>query len=161
MMSLAEQVAGGGELTAPPDTHAAANATNVVEVVNSTLNVYDRSTGARTGSQIELASLLSPPSGYRVSDPRVIYDAPSHRWIVSAMSFKKPFSLGQIDVVLQRIRDRVALEAENRRLSRQVSQREGVDARTPILARLEAIESRLGRIETLLRDSGDPRDRFR
>ena len=50
----------------------------------------------------------------------------------------KPFSLGQIDVVLQRIRDRVALEAENRRLSRQVSQREGVDARTPILARLEA-----------------------
>ncbi len=95
MMSLAEQVAGGGELTAPPDTHAAANATNVVEVVNSTLNVYDRSTGARTGSQIELASLLSPPSGYRVSDPRVIYDAPSHRWIVSAMSFKKPFSLGQ------------------------------------------------------------------
>ena len=68
----------------------------------------------------------------------------------------KPFSLGQIDVVLQRIRDRVALEAENRRLSRQVSQREGVDARTPILARLEAIESRLGRIETLLRDSGRP-----
>ena len=41
----------------------------------------------------------------------------------------KPFSLGQIDVVLQRVRDRVALEAENRRLSRQVSQREGVDAR--------------------------------
>ena len=40
----------------------------------------------------------------------------------------KPFSLGQIDVVLQRMRDRMALEAENRRLTRQVSQREGVDA---------------------------------
>jgi DNA-binding response OmpR family regulator len=73
----------------------------------------------------------------------------------------KPFSLGQIDVVLQRIRDRVALEAENRRLSRQVSQREGADARTPILSRLEAIESRLGRIESLLREPADPRDRFR
>jgi DNA-binding NtrC family response regulator len=73
----------------------------------------------------------------------------------------KPFSLGQIDVVLQRIRDRVVLEAENRRLSRQVSQREGVDARTPILARLEAIEGRLGRIETLLRENSDLRERFR
>src|SRR5262249_51452424 len=29
----------------------------------------------------------------------------------------KPFSLGQIDVVLQRVKDRLALEAENRRLS--------------------------------------------
>src|SRR4029453_5742791 len=45
-----------------------------------------------------------------------------------------PFSLGQIDVVLQRVRDRVALESENRRLARQVSQREGIDARTPVLA---------------------------
>jgi DNA-binding NtrC family response regulator len=72
----------------------------------------------------------------------------------------KPFSLGQIDVVLQRVRDRIALESENRRLARQVSQREGIDARTPVLARLEAIESRLGRIEGLLRDTVE-RDRFR
>jgi two-component system, NtrC family, response regulator AtoC len=73
----------------------------------------------------------------------------------------KPFSLGQIDVVLQRVRDRVALESENRRLARQVSQREGIDARTPVLARLEGIENRLTRIEGLLREATDPRDRFR
>ncbi len=73
----------------------------------------------------------------------------------------KPFSLGQIDVVLQRVRDRLSLEAENRRLSRQVNRREGIDARTPVLARLEAIEARLSRIETMLRDAVDTRDRFR
>jgi two-component system, NtrC family, response regulator AtoC len=73
----------------------------------------------------------------------------------------KPFSLGQIDVVLQRVRDRVSLESENRRLARQVSQREGIDARTPVLARLEGIENRLTRIEGLLREASDHRDRFR
>ncbi len=73
----------------------------------------------------------------------------------------KPFSLGQIDVVLQRVRDRLALEAENRRLTRQVSRRESIgDARsTPVLARLDAIEGRLSRIETMLRDSIDSRYR--
>jgi DNA-binding NtrC family response regulator len=73
----------------------------------------------------------------------------------------KPFSLGQIDVVLQRVRDRVALESENRRLARQVSQREGIDARTPVLSRLEGIENRLSRIEGLLREATEHRDRFR
>jgi DNA-binding NtrC family response regulator len=73
----------------------------------------------------------------------------------------KPFSLGQIDVVLQRVRDRLALEAENRRLTRQVSRRESIgDARsTPVLARLDAIEGRLTRIENMLRDSIDSRYR--
>ncbi len=49
----------------------------------------------------------------------------------------KPFSLGQIDVVLQRVCDRVALENENRRLARQV-QRDGIDGRMPILAASKA-----------------------
>jgi DNA-binding NtrC family response regulator len=72
----------------------------------------------------------------------------------------KPFSLGQIDVVLQRVCDRVALETENRRLARQV-QRDGVDGRMPILGRLESIENRLGRVEGLLRELAETRDRFR
>jgi len=73
----------------------------------------------------------------------------------------KPFSLGQIDVVLQRVRDRLALEAENRRLTRQVSsgRAAGMDTRTPVVARLEAIEGRLSRIEGLLRDTMDGRYR--
>jgi len=63
----------------------------------------------------------------------------------------KPFSLGQIDVVLQRIHDIQVLYAENRRLTRQVSQKDAVDLRQALLLRLDGIESRLTRIEAALR----------
>lgn len=61
----------------------------------------------------------------------------------------KPFSLGQIDIVINRIRDRVALEQENRQLARRVHERAGAstisiaDRLASIDARLEAIERRL------------------
>lgn len=63
----------------------------------------------------------------------------------------KPFSLGQIDVVLRRIADFSALQAENQRLTRQVAQKDGLDLRQAFLLRLEAIENRLTRIEAALR----------
>lgn len=63
----------------------------------------------------------------------------------------KPFSLGQIDVVLQRIEAMQVLHAENRRLSRQVSQKDALDLRQALLMRLDGIETRLGRIEAALR----------
>jgi two-component system response regulator AtoC len=76
----------------------------------------------------------------------------------------KPFSLGQLEVVLQRITDRALLEDENRRLtaaSRQFADR----AATPGLAasiedRLTAIEAALARIEaglTLVTDASSTR----
>jgi len=62
----------------------------------------------------------------------------------------KPFALGQLEVVLRRIRDRMSLEQENRELSRQV-----VGQSTPVATdltwRLQAIEERLAHIEALLR----------
>jgi DNA-binding NtrC family response regulator len=66
----------------------------------------------------------------------------------------KPFSLGQIDVVLQRIHDIEMLQAENRRLTRQVSQKDAVDLRQALLMRLDGIENRLTRIEAALRPRG-------
>lgn len=63
----------------------------------------------------------------------------------------KPFSLGQIDVVLRRIDDHAALQAENERLSRQIAQQDGTDLRHAFLLRLEGIENRLTRIEAALR----------
>ncbi len=63
----------------------------------------------------------------------------------------KPFSLGQIDVVLQRIHEIEALQAENRRLTRQVSRQDAVDLRQALLLRLDGIETRLTRIEAALR----------
>lgn len=63
----------------------------------------------------------------------------------------KPFSLGQLEVVLARIRDRSALEAENRRLHKQLGHRSGPDPRTDVAVRLDAIDQRLARIEAALR----------
>jgi DNA-binding NtrC family response regulator len=67
----------------------------------------------------------------------------------------KPFSLGQLDVILQRLEDRLALEEENRRLSRQIGQRDGLDVRIALMARLDSLDARLGRIEALVRDLAD------
>jgi DNA-binding NtrC family response regulator len=67
----------------------------------------------------------------------------------------KPFSLGQLDLILRRLRDRQALEAENRRLLRRLGQRDGHDPHEPALAsRLDAIDGRLSRIEQALRHLG-------
>jgi DNA-binding NtrC family response regulator len=79
----------------------------------------------------------------------------------------KPFSMGQIDVVVQRVTDRLALEAENRQLARQLGSRAGGDrdqtgdGPLSVAARLDAIESRLARLEALLRDIGERLERPR
>ena len=63
----------------------------------------------------------------------------------------KPFALGQLEVILRRIGDRMALEAENRELSRQMGAREPASMPSDISWRLQAIEERLAHIEALLR----------
>ena len=63
----------------------------------------------------------------------------------------KPFSLGQIDVLLARVEDRLALESENRALLRRIGTREP-EAAHGAHDRLGAIESRLAAIELSLRD---------
>jgi DNA-binding NtrC family response regulator len=65
----------------------------------------------------------------------------------------KPFSLGQLDVILKRIADRSALEEENRRLaaaSQHLIDRAPPPAGVGVDERLSAIESALARIERLL-----------
>ena len=61
-----------------------------------------------------------------------------------------PFALGQLEVVLRRIRDRMSLEEENRELSRRVV---GHESQTSgdLTWRLQAIEERLADIDALLR----------
>jgi DNA-binding NtrC family response regulator len=62
----------------------------------------------------------------------------------------KPFTLGQIDVIVQRVAERQALEAENRQLARRVGDRDPSDTRGMANERLDAIEARLAHIEDLL-----------
>ena len=63
----------------------------------------------------------------------------------------KPFALGQLEVVLTRIRDRMALEQENRELSKLVGGRDAAAMSSDLGWRLQAIEERLAHIEALLR----------
>ncbi|MCC7240632.1 MAG: hypothetical protein IT180_01795, partial [Acidobacteria bacterium] len=65
----------------------------------------------------------------------------------------KPFSLGQLEVILQRITDRASLEEENRRLvsaGQRMSDRLAFSSLTVVEDRLAAIESALARIESCL-----------
>ena len=63
----------------------------------------------------------------------------------------KPFSLSQIDVILERIEERRAIEAENRTLLEQSVPVQAPE-RAPILDRLDALDARLTRAEELLRE---------
>lgn len=70
----------------------------------------------------------------------------------------KPFAFGQLDIVLSRIRDRMALERENRELTRVAMTRpQGSPDRGEYGWRLSAIEQRLGEIERTLRELVDRR----
>lgn len=62
----------------------------------------------------------------------------------------KPFSLGQIDVIVRRAVERQALEAENRLLARQMGEREPIVPVGGIADRLDAIDARLHRLEHML-----------
>ena len=68
----------------------------------------------------------------------------------------KPFTLGQIEVIVRRAAERLALETENRQLVRRVDSHEHGESCEPVLARLEAIDQRLTRIERLLNDLPTP-----
>jgi DNA-binding NtrC family response regulator len=64
----------------------------------------------------------------------------------------KPFSLGQLDVILARVQDRIALEDENRRLAKQVGAGGVPSVRVPLTEQISGIEHRLVAIEASLRE---------
>ena len=68
----------------------------------------------------------------------------------------KPFTLGQIEVIVRRAAERLALEAENRQLTRRAGGSHQAEPGEPLLARLDAIDQRLARIEQLLDELPTP-----
>jgi len=68
----------------------------------------------------------------------------------------KPFTLGQIDVIVGRAAERQALEAENRQLARKMEGRDLPDVAPGIAEQLDSIDRRLARIERVLSElTGD------
>ena len=72
---------GGDQDVVPPNEDIAAGPSDLIEVVNSTLYVYNRS-GAVLG-HADLNSFMEVEPGFRSSDPRVIYDTGSQRFWVT------------------------------------------------------------------------------
>lgn len=68
----------------------------------------------------------------------------------------KPFALGQLEVLLARIRDRMALEDENRALTRQVDvERPGRPGPSSLQDRVRLLEDRVATLERLIGPPGD------
>src|ERR1700694_2002289 len=83
---------GNDQGVAPPDPDVAAGPNNVVETVNSTIDVFSRS-GALLGSD-DLNTFVSVDLNHYTSDPRVIYDANSQRWWLTVTEVGNPLSCG-------------------------------------------------------------------
>ena len=71
----------------------------------------------------------------------------------------KPFTLGQIEVIVSRAAERQALEAENRQLALKTEGGDLPEAAPGIAARLDSIDQRLAQIERVLSELPDPRPR--
>jgi IPT/TIG domain len=68
----------------PPDTQIAAGPNVLVEMVNANMTVWSK-TGARLAG-VDLNVFYGAPAGYGVTDPRVLYDRNSGRFIASAVA---------------------------------------------------------------------------
>ena len=81
---------------APPDTNAAVGATQVVETVNVSYAVFNKSTGAIVAGPTGLTNLWKgvdaacSRSG-NLSDPVVLYDQLAGRWVIEIITVTSPF----------------------------------------------------------------------
>lgn len=85
-ISNSEEIAsfGSDQEVTPPDTQVAAGPAAVVEMVNSSAYTWSRE--GSLISSTDLNRFFGVPSGYLFTDPRVLYDATSGRWVASGAS---------------------------------------------------------------------------
>lgn len=81
---------------APPDTNASVGATQVVETVNLSYEVFNKSTGASVLGPVSIGSIWSGFSGVcgtgNLSDPVVLYDKTAGRWVIAIVAFNSSFT---------------------------------------------------------------------
>ena len=95
----------------PPDTNGAAGATQYVQIVNITIAVYDKSTGAQVMAPAAIHTLwtgfggpceFETPDG---GDPVVLYDHLAGRWLVSQLQFNNTFTQNEQCVAISTTSD--------------------------------------------------------
>ncbi|HET9079749.1 MAG TPA: hypothetical protein VFO01_04440 [Trebonia sp.] len=86
-MSLSGQISlfGSDQAVQPPDTQVAAGPGAVFEATNDSLSVWSKTGSLLTAADANTFFGVAP--GYTFTDPRVLYDAQSGRWILSGLSF--------------------------------------------------------------------------
>ena len=79
---------------APPDTNGAVGATQYVQIVNTGLQVFDKTTGTSVLGPISIQSLWSgfggPCETFGLGDPVVAYDQLANRWVVTEFASFPP-----------------------------------------------------------------------
>jgi hypothetical protein len=99
MISLDQQLAapfGKDQFVTPPDTQVAAGPSHLVEMVNSSGSVWDKSGTLLT--LFDLNVFFAVPLGSSFSDPRILYDRDSQRWFASGVAFV-PSTLASVVVI--------------------------------------------------------------
>jgi hypothetical protein len=85
---------------APPDTNASVGATQVVEVVNISFQVFSKSTGHSVFGPAEISRIWSGFGGVcgnpgnSFTDPVVLYDKAAGRWLVAIVASPDGFKTG-------------------------------------------------------------------
>jgi hypothetical protein len=84
---------------APPDTNASVGATQVVETVNTSYQVFDKGTGHSVFGPAEIGSIWSGfggdcATGPYYSDPVVLYDKAAGRWLITIIGSHDGFNTG-------------------------------------------------------------------
>ncbi len=81
---------------APPDTNASVGASQVVETVNFSYQVFDKATGGSVFGPASIASIWTGFVGLcetgNLSDPVVLYDKAAGRWVIAIVAFNGTFS---------------------------------------------------------------------
>jgi hypothetical protein len=85
------------DAVAPPDTNASVGQTQVVETVNTSYQVYNKSNGTSLFGPSEISAIfngLAGPCGSLLnlfSDPVVLYDKAANRWLITILASSTSF----------------------------------------------------------------------
>src|SRR5437899_1632377 len=82
---------GQDSFATPPDSEGDVGPSEYVQFINGRFSVYHKSGGSPVRSITDLLfwsqAGVNVPSGFDVSDPRIVYDPVSQRWFASAVDF--------------------------------------------------------------------------
>ena len=88
----------------PPDPWIGVSPTQIVQVVNTTVRISDR-TGTKINEFAMGAIFSEPANQYEDTDPHIVWDAAAGRWIATAISFDASCAAGHLYVSVSRTAD--------------------------------------------------------